>query len=127
MSKKERAAAQFRIMQTHMMVAALSCQQQGSYNRFVRQFKPVLQDSSNNLRQYFSRVYGAQAEKNLNSFVTKISNIESSASLKNGEGNYCKNAAEKFRLVLEMRPADLSAYAQRNFRQNLPEENLCAY
>ncbi len=74
----ERSALNVRLLQSDMMVAALSCQLRDDYNAMVRRFGPELARHGSDLRGLFARTYGSGGEAELNKYVTRLAN-ESSA------------------------------------------------
>ena len=95
-------ALSVRRLQSDMMVAALSCQMREQYNMTVTRFESELVRHGVNLRGLFQRTYGARAEQELNSYVTRLAN-ESSARRIAAGASYCESAAAQFTL-LEMLP-----------------------
>ena len=105
----EAASLNVRLLQTELMVAALSCQQKQGYNTFVRQFKSTLIDHGRTLRAVFSRHYGNAAEKHINAFITRIANETSLRSSQTED--YCAQSAAFFKDVLRVVPANLPIFA----------------
>ncbi len=88
----ELSAIQVRVLQSEMMVAALTCDLRPQYNEIVILFKDELGRHGANLRSYFERNYGrAGGEKQLNSFVTEMANRASSHAVSQGSF-YCAGA-----------------------------------
>ncbi len=86
----EEAALTARVVQTEMMVAALACGQQAQYNAFVVKFRDDLMTHGHTLKSLFKRVHGANAERRLATFVTKLAN---DASQRSREAvNFCMEA-----------------------------------
>ena len=86
----EEAALTARIVQTEMMVAALACGQQAQYNAFVVKFRDDLVIHGHTLKSLFKRVHGANAERRLGTFVTRLAN---DASQRSREAvNFCMEA-----------------------------------
>lgn len=88
----ELSAIQVRVLQSEMMVAALTCDLRPQYNEIVILFKDEIGRHGANLRSYFERSFGrAGGEKQLNSFVTEMANRASSHAVSQGSF-YCAGA-----------------------------------
>lgn len=105
----EAGALEVRLVQTELMVAALTCKRKTEYNRFVRQFEPVLMKRGRTLQALFKRLHGRQATKRLNGFVTRLANEASLRSIRNS--TYCSDATALFDEILSLQPADLGRFA----------------
>ena len=109
---KDLAALNARVLQTELMVAALTCGEKARYNAFVMGFKSVLGDHGQSLRALFTRVHGAGGKRRLNGFVTKLANDASQGSLA-VPGGYCTTASALFEEVLNTPPDDFDAMAEK--------------
>lgn len=98
-----------RLMQTELMVAALTCQRKPDYNRFVRQFETELVARGKALKALFRRMHGSKADSRLNRFVTRLANEASLRSIQ--KTGYCASAARLFQATLQVPPGDLTAFA----------------
>ena len=108
----ERDAINVRLLQTELMVAALSCQ--GSdypshYNDFVRKFTPELVSHSKALKDFFDRRHSAKSRNELDSFVTRIANMASLRSMQTSE--FCEKSGTLIHEVLTLSPVDLASYS----------------
>lgn len=90
-NESQRSALTMRVMQTELMVAALTCDKSERYNQFVRKFEAELISSGKDLRQFFVNAYGAQGQQKLDRFVTRLANEASQRSLKD-RAEYCPSA-----------------------------------
>lgn len=106
-------AVRVRALQTELMVAALSCNARGDYNRFVNRFKPDLKENADALKSYFTRVYGASGEKEMNRFITKLANDVSKRSAKQGTRRFCGDAEEVMDEVGSSRSLSAISYDYR--------------
>lgn len=104
----EQTAVQMRLLQTDLMVAALSCHRKPDYNAFVTKHRDVLIQSGRQLRALFHRVHGNSATPALNSYVTKLANSASMQSL-NGD-DYCGRMGKLFDGVLTVSPVSFTAF-----------------
>lgn len=108
-SSAERAALDTRMLQSHAMVAALSCQQQSRYNAFALKFRSELVDHGTALRAFFRRAYGAAGKVQLDSFVTGLANRVSAESLAN-QLAFCAAAARLFDDLDRIQPKQLTRF-----------------
>lgn len=99
-----------RVMQTELMVAALSCDQRESYNQMVRRFEPELVEKGRSLKRLFEKVYGRGAHNQLNKYVTQLANEASQRSASEGRG-FCAAMATIFERIQEMDGAQFADYA----------------
>jgi hypothetical protein len=82
-------------VQQELMVAALTCGDADSYNRFVLSHRGALQDSDAALKSYFQRASERRGEDEYNSYKTALANGFSLASLR-GQGDFCRTAEAVF-------------------------------
>ncbi|HWC62696.1 MAG TPA: hypothetical protein VG501_03675 [Rhizomicrobium sp.] len=88
------AALKTSALQQEMMVAGLTCNQSGLYNRFVISHRAELQDSDVVLLAYFrSRDGGSEA--GYDSYKTKMANLSAARSAEDGM-RYCRAMARGF-------------------------------
>lgn len=116
MNPAEKAAFDVRALQTQLMVAALNCRDErhdDKYNAFISRFQRDLSGHSNSLRAWFRRAYPRASERELNSYVTDLANIQSQHSTRQGD-RYCAYIAPIFERALSLGSArDLPALAQQ--------------
>ena len=105
----EAPALETRMIQTELMVAALTCDQRTGYNNFITKFKGDLIARGKSLRSLFQRLYGNVAESKLNTFVTRIANETSLRSIQTD--GYCQSTAELFADLRAVSPGGLAAFA----------------
>jgi hypothetical protein len=93
---REMAALRAAAIQQQLMVAGLTCQADQDYNRFVLAYRPELQRSDADLKDYFVRRQGRRAgEAAYDSFKTKLANLSSFSEVTN-VSTYCANARAAF-------------------------------
>ncbi len=92
---QELAALEARVLQTELMVGALTCGQNERYNAFVKTYKTDLVKYGRTIRSLFKRAYGGGAKRKLNKFVTKLANDSSRRSNSARQG-YCIIAVQLF-------------------------------
>lgn len=100
-----------RMLQTELMVAALSCDRRDGYNAFVTRFENELVGYGTTLRRFFGREFGTRSAQMLNRFITRIANETSQRSSATGHG-YCKQAKALFERVEATVPGGLIRVAR---------------
>ena len=98
-NESQRAALNMRMLQTELMVAALTCDRKDSYNAFVRKHEVELVSSGKQLRKFFAATYGGQGQRNLDGFITRLANEASQRSLVD-RASYCPTAEKLYSNVL---------------------------
>ena len=88
-----------RVLQTKLMVAALTCDARADYNRFVTRFRPHLTEHGTRLRRYFRHAHGKRYKQALNSYVTDLANQASSLSIADRQG-FCAASHDAFGRLL---------------------------
>jgi len=111
LASSDRAALRVRVLQSDIMVAALSCNLRNSYNEAVRRFQAEFVFHGRNLRSYFNRVHGSTAQKELDRFVTAMANKASSRSIAQGN-DYCTEAQQLMVTVLALPPNSLAEFSR---------------
>lgn len=96
-------ALQTRVLQTDLMVAALTCDERARYNAFVGKHRAELVVRGHELKGLFNRAYGPRALANLDSFVTRLAN-EASLNTVAARTSYCTDAVATFTAVLKETP-----------------------
>jgi uncharacterized protein with von Willebrand factor type A (vWA) domain len=95
-SGREAKAFNTRALQSHLMVAAISCGQQANYNEFMQKHGKSLAAEGRVLQEYFSRVYAKRATGELNRFITFLANESSKRSLKVEDSEFCSASKKLF-------------------------------
>ena len=96
---RELDAVNIRILQSEMMVAALTCDMRGNYNRMMVKFRDELVSHGRVLRQMFRRDHGRSAQKALDGFITQLANDASIRSTR-ARQEFCVSAGQTFTRVL---------------------------
>ncbi len=120
----DRASLQVRMLQTELMVAALTCNQRTDYNAFVSRFQPELTLQGKHLQSFFKRQHGSGSARALNGFITRIAN-ESSRRGMQKRGAFCHNAASIHTASKTIQPASLASYAGTQPFANLHGISAC--
>lgn len=98
----ERLAVRARVVQSEMMVAALSCGLRSQYNAVVAEFQTELVSHGRVLRSMFTRTHGAGGQKALDRFITQLAN-DASIRSNRARSAYCDSAKRTFKDVLSRR------------------------
>jgi len=94
-SPAETVHVRARMLQTELMVAALSCNKSEAYNGFVTAFRPQLMKANDGLNGLFKARGGSNR---MNQFITEIANQASQRSLANVPA-FCQRADEMFKML----------------------------
>lgn len=121
-SLEEADAFRLRHLQSRLMVAALSCNQQAAYNTFVEHFRGSLVSAGGQMTDYFLRVGGGQFA--LNKHITDLANA---AGLSRAESpdSYCQKTWDLF-LALEADPELLHKLADANTLAAVADPKSCS-
>ena len=121
-----RRALEMRVLQSELMVSALTCGQKSHYNSFVTAFKPYLKKQGTQLRAFFAAAYGPKlGTQKLNKTVTRLANVASQNSLSGGTEAYCKAAESRFVVALKSTHKDLALMARVNPHANAHGYKTC--
>lgn len=111
MKASELPALEARLFQTELMVAALTCKRRQGYDKIITKFGDELVERGRALKRTFKRLHGADAEKRLNKFVTRMANEASMRSLH--KAKYCDTAVVLFDQTLALQPGKLTSFAAK--------------
>jgi hypothetical protein len=92
-------AVNVRILQSEMMVAALTCNMHTRYNTVVVRYQGELVSHARVLKKMFRRDHGARAQSELDGFVTQLANDASIRSIRERQ-TFCTNATKMFSSIL---------------------------
>lgn len=109
-----RVGLEMRVLQSELMVAALTCGQRSDYNAFVTAFKPQIKKHSANLKAFFHQAYGEKATVKLNRMVTRLANQASQRSVTQPTSAFCAQSKMRFAKVLAAAPDQLTRIAHTN-------------
>ncbi|MDB2414233.1 hypothetical protein N9W34_00500 [Rickettsiales bacterium] len=124
--QEESQALDFRALQSNMMVAALSCDQQKNYNRFMIKYKNNLITGSEDIKSYFKRKYGFSYERELNRFVTDLANKATQFSMNKNSDTYCQQVSAMFKDLIDMEENMLGGYIEKQHLASLHGVNSCS-
>ena len=119
----EWAALRSAAVQQELMVAGLTCQAIGSYNRFVIAYRGELQASDADLKAYFIKRQGARGEAAYDTFKTKLANLSSLSEISNTSG-FCASMRMAFNQVGRSNLAEF--VADQRLLIALPDQQFCA-
>jgi Ni/Co efflux regulator RcnB len=114
---KERTAMHVRVMQTELMVAALSCRAvpgrdfTGQYNAFVQRHGEKLVTHGRILTSYFQTRYGEGYRKKLDEFITALANDASRRSM--NSTTFCDESVQLFQEVGTVERNGLETWSER--------------
>ena len=107
----ERSAVEVAALRSQLMVLATGCQEDNSYNAFIRKYQPDLLSNERELDEIFKHKYGRRGQQEHDRFTTELANAESTAGLKLGT-DFCEHNGMIFREVMALQsPTDLASYA----------------
>lgn len=109
--RNEKQALDIRAMQSHLMVAALSCGERNNYNKFIKEHSGELIQNGGYLKKYFKRNYKDNAEGQMNKFITALANESSKKSLDTNSDKFCAEANQMFSRVRTAKVSRVSDFA----------------
>ncbi len=125
-TKAEVDAMNLRALKSAFMVAALSCNQQSSYNAFISKNQSMFSADGAHVKGYFVRTYGGSAEYQLNRFVTKLANEASQISMGQESNVYCKSMQKAFTHAVSLDKAGVAKLAASSQYASLHGIRTCA-
>jgi hypothetical protein len=105
----DQEALRMRMLQTDLMVAALSCKQHDLYNAFVERFKPQLGEQGRSLKAFFKRAYKSNATAELDDFVTRLANESSLRGMRNLR-TFCADSEALFGALAVVEAAEIGTF-----------------
>jgi len=111
-------------LQQQLMVAGLTCHATGPYNRFVLAYRPELQKSDAELKDYFIRRGGERGEADYDTFKTKLANLAALSDSADARA-YCANARAAFEMAMREGQTLANYVASQQLVVSLPEQRLC--
>ncbi len=106
----ERAALEVRAFQTDLMVAALSCNFQSTYNKFMVRFGPEIDHHTRTMHRFFNRTYGAGGTNQATRYFTRFANRSALTSVANID-KFCDESAATLQAVLVVAPKAIATFA----------------
>lgn len=88
-----------RVLQSRLLVAALTCDQRPEYNALMQQNTQLMKNDGSALKAFFVKSYGSEAKSELDAFVTRMANQAFSSSMQNVTA-FCMEASQVFGLLL---------------------------
>jgi len=112
-AKADAQALSTRLVQTELMVAALSCDASQRYNAFVRKYQADLVAGNKRMLRFFQSRYGAQGTKRNHDFVTRTANESSERSLRQID-DFCAAATRSFDRADSIDRRQFAAFVQEH-------------
>lgn len=100
-TEAEMEAIAGRVLETELLVAALSCAQAQQYNAFMEKFRRPQTERARTLQAMFNRMYGKGGQRELDAFVTRLGNDSALRSLEM-QIAYCQATWELFQEALHL-------------------------
>ncbi|WP_421876370.1 hypothetical protein [Pacificispira sp.] len=103
-------ALSVRTLQSDLMVSALSCNERDRYNAFAVKYRPHLQKHGSALKDYFNKLHGSAATRELNAYVTDLANY---ASVRHAQDRkaFCGGTVSAFKALLIEKDVDIHRVA----------------
>lgn len=92
---QEMAALDGRVLESDLLVAALSCGQSEPYNTFMQKFRAAMTDRAKTVQSMFQRVYGKNSRREFDAFVTRLGNDSAMRSIQM-QLAFCQLTADVF-------------------------------
>jgi len=112
------SAFQMRMLQTELVVGALSCKMTPRYNDFVTAYKPDLMTAHKTLMAYFAR------ESKLEDYKSRTANEVSQRSIAN-IGEFCNYSTALYDKLLGTEKVKLAEFAATEPSANRHDQNAC--
>jgi len=98
-------------LKSELLVLAISCKRNESYNAFVTRYRPMLLDLDKNLNAFFKKQNGGRWQAVADDFTTDMANVRATMASRMG-GDHCPRNGMMFAEVMALpSPSDLPAYA----------------
>ncbi len=94
-----------RILETELLVGALSCAQSTQYNAFMEKFRKTQNEQARTLQAMFKRMYGKSSQRELDAFITRLGNDSALRSLEL-QLAYCQGTYDLFEEAASLAEAD---------------------
>jgi hypothetical protein len=122
-SPKDYTSLKLAALQQELMVAALTCHETRSYNRFVLGYRPQLQRSDRAMLAFFKKRDGAAAgDAHYNSYKTKLANDAMLQENADSDG-FCDMARAAFQTAFENRGPLNAWVTQQRVSVEIPYED----
>lgn len=117
----ERAAVDFRAVQSQLMVAAIACNRTDEYNLFVRRHQAELGAAHRTVSGVFRRAHGAQGQRQYDQYITNLANAQSQEGIRQGS-HFCRDVGALFQAALAApnRDAVAALSAQHRIANPMP-------
>lgn len=88
-------------LKSELSVLAVGCSDEDDYNRFVERFRTGLVAQDRVVNTWFSRTYGRAAQKEYDSYITLLANLQSQVGSREGS-DYCPRSKLLFTEVMAL-------------------------
>lgn len=125
--KYEVVAIKIRVMQDNMSVASRGCKDGFDYyKRVMEKYFSVFEKNNNILESVFYRLSGSSSKKELNKFVTNISNKASLKSTYNKE-DFCDKYIDMMDDFLSLEVGELVPFVNKNIDVEISNPPVCQF
>ena len=107
----EQSMFELAALKAELLVVAISCQRNDSYNAFVQRYRTTLMALDKELNAHFKRHNGARWQKVADDFTTEMANARATLASRLGTDLCPRNSALFSEVMSLSGPADLPAYA----------------
>lgn len=121
----ELSAIAGRVLETELLVGALSCSQATQYNAFMEKFRKPQNERARTLQAMFKRLYGKASQRELDSFVTRLGNDSALRSLEL-QIAYCQATWDLFEEASSLSEADYDRLAGKPWIASRHPYQACA-
>ena len=123
-TKGELEAFDFRVFQTKMMVAALSCNHISAYQKLMHKHKEVFSSQGDIIKEYFQNNY-PNFESVLNRFITNIANKASQHSMQQFPEKFCKKNVSFLKAIINWSDEKLFDYVEQEDYSTIHNIRAC--
>jgi hypothetical protein len=110
-SPDDQATFDVAALKSDLMVLATDCNADSGYNAVINRFRPELLANDADLNRYFKRVYGRNAQREHDAYITSLANAQADNGVKLGS-DFCPRDNALFSEVMALPDSkDLATYA----------------
>jgi hypothetical protein len=124
-TQAEMTALAGRVLETELLVGALSCSQAPQYNAFMEKFRKPQHERARTLQAMFARMYGKGAQREMDAFVTRLGNDSALRSLEL-QIAYCQSTWDLFEEASTVSEADYDRLAGKPWIVGRHKYQACA-
>jgi len=121
----EEEAIDISALVSELQVITIACHTDNKYNAIILHLRPTLATNERNLSSFFRRAYGKQAQKEHDTYITELANLQSLLGSKSGN-QFCRLYSGVLDEVMPLSTTEaLATYAQRKHIQQALAVNKC--